>query len=140
MNRLLLALAFLGLPALAHAQPVTAYQLTIFNGTTVVSTTQVAAVNFVCNQPMPTPSIGTVANPRHVYFNDPVNVSPQMACVFTDNGVNGPLSSLPFSTTTYTAEIETINIAGSSPESAASNLFTEPGLAPNAPTGVKVGP
>ena len=122
----------------AQAQVTTSYQLTIFNGATIVSTTQIPAASFLCNQPTPTPPVGTVPNPRHAYFNDPINAG--MVCIFTDNGTTGPLSSLPFGATTYTPELEAINAAGSSPESAASNLFTDPGLAPNAPTGVKVGP
>ncbi len=138
MKKTIIYIGFvLSLANVAKAQTVTSYQLTIFNGATVVSTTQIAAANFVCNSPTPTPPVGTVPNPRHIWFNDPVNAG--MVCLFTDNGTNGPLSSLPFSTTVYTAEIEAINIAGSSPESAASNLFTEPGAALNAPTGVKVG-
>lgn len=137
--RALLALALLSLAApSAFAQATTSYTLTVFNGTTTVSTTVINAANFVCGQTPPPTPVPPVLNPRHAWFQDPANAT--LACIFTDNGTNGPLSSLPNGPTTYTAELLATNSAGSSAESAASNSFTEPGQVAAVPVAVKVGP
>lgn len=132
--RTCLALALLTLATSSvFAQVATSYTLTIFNGATVVSTTVITAANFSCGQ---TPLSGPSINPRHVEFTDPANAA--QVCLFTDNGTNGPLSSLPFGATAYTATLIATNSAGSSAPSAPSPPFTEPGQAPGAPMVVKV--
>lgn len=127
----------LALPAMAAAQVITSYTLTInpAGTTTVTSTTTlpVAAGGVVCNL---TPMVGgSTINPLHVSITDPVNAG--KSCIYVDPGT-GPLASLPFSTVSYTATIHATNTAGNSPESAASLPFSHPGVAPVAPTGLQV--
>ncbi len=138
MKRLLIALGMTAIiltigVAPASAQAVTQYTLTILNGVTVVSTTVISAPNFLCGQ---APVNGTAINPRHIEFTDPANAA--LVCLFTDNGTTGPISSLPFGPTSYTATLIATNSVGNSPVSAPSNSFTEPGSLPGALTGVRV--
>lgn len=116
------------------AQPPTSYTLVISTGTTVVSTTTITAVNFLCNQTPPTGT--TTVNPTRVVFNDPTNAG--QACIFTDNGTTGPLSSLPFGAAVYTATLAATNTVGTSGPSLPSPSFTHPGAVPGVLTGVSV--
>lgn len=129
----LVSLLLAAVPALA--QPPTSYTLVVNTGATVVSTTVITAANFTCNQAPPTTT--TTVNPNKIWFTDPNNVG--QACVFTDNGTTGPLSSLPFGAAIYTATLVATNSAGSSPVSAPSNSFTHPGAVLSAPMGLTVG-
>lgn len=131
--------ASLGLARSAEAQSPSSYilKVTAQGATAPVSTTTLAASGFACAQ---TPKIATptttVLNPTKLVFDDPS--SPSTAdCVFVDNG-SGPLLSIPFGATVYTAVVDVVNVAGTSADSAASNPFSRPGLTANAATGLRV--
>jgi hypothetical protein len=124
------------LTALAQAQAITSYTLTIYSaGTaTVIGTPTVLPITaFSCNQPQPTVTPPT--NPTRVVLNDPVNAG--MACIYQDPGT-GPLSALPFGAAAYEGTLKATNSAATSGESARSLPFTHPGVAPPVPTGVRV--
>lgn len=139
MKRLFLALIYLAIPALVHAQTITSYTFRVYNqgASAPVQTSVFQIANVQCNQPAVTPPTGTVSNPNRVAWNDPVNAG--KACIWNDPGT-GVLFSLPFGAQVYEATIVATNGAGTSPESARSNLFTRPGLPPAVLTGVLVAP
>jgi hypothetical protein len=138
VKKVLLVVGFLAITSAASAQTgiATSYTLAINSPTANVSTTVIPAAGFVCNQAFTTLSNPDI-NPTHVEFNDPVNVSPQMACIYTDPGT-GPLASLPNSATVYTGTLIATNAAGSSAASSPSPSFTHPGAIPGIPLGVSV--
>lgn len=138
-----LALALLLWPALAHAQAVTNYTFKVcVQGSdcgTPVTTYVIPATEVVCSRQKSPPPGGIVSNPRYVDWDDPA--APSTADCRWDSGASsGPLFSLPFSTTiVYVSTLTAVNSAGvPSPESAPSNPFNRPGLAPAARTGLRV--
>lgn len=101
----------------------------------IAGPTTIPLASYVCNQTPPAAASPTV-NPTKIVFDDTVNAN--KACVYTDSGT-GPLLALPFGTNSMEATLMFVTSTGiSSPESARSNSFTRPGVAPTAPTGVKV--
>ena len=136
MIRLVLALACCLLPSLASAQAITSYTLAITapgSPPVLISTTVIQAIAVTCNQAPPVG--GSAINPTRAVFDDPANVG--MVCIWTDPG-SGPLSTLPFGATSYTATLIATDSAGDSPASVASPPFTHPGLVRPAPTGLRL--
>lgn len=135
----LIALAMLALPAVVRAQAITQYNFRVYNqgaSSPIQAPTVLQVANIVCNQSI-TAGTGTVANPSTLVWNDPVNAGKQ--CSWTDPGT-GVLFSLPFGAQVYESTLTAQAGTLTSPESARSNLFTHPGVAPSAPTGLSVKP
>ena len=130
------ALCWLLCPSLASAQSITSWTLRIFNvGNPIpISTTILLASTVVCNQAPP--PAGSSVNPSRAIWDDVDNAG--RVCIWTDPG-NGPLFSVPFDGS-YEASVSATNSAGAGAQSLHAS-FTRPGLAPGAPTGVRlVGP
>lgn len=136
MRRLLLAGVLLLLPAAVQAQTNTGVQLVISGGVSPV-TNVLPIGSIVCGQTASPPG-GTVLNPKNFeYKNVPTDTT---VCRYTDPG-NGPLLSLPFGGTTYTATVAFVNAVGVGPVSNVSNPFSRPGTVPTvAPVSLQVGP
>lgn len=141
MKRLLLVLAFLALPAFAHAQATTAIRVVVSGGASPV-TNDLPLSGWLCGQvKVATPS-GTVHNPSKLQIDDFTDTTQPStkACTYTDDGT-GPLLTRPFGATVYTATAAFLNIVGPGPVSNVSNPFDRPGTAPTAaPTGLKALP
>ena len=123
-------------PSVASAQAITNWTLRIFNvGNPIpLSTTILLASTVVCNQAPP--PAGSSVNPSRAIWDDVNNAG--RVCIWTDPG-NGPLSLVPFDGS-YEASVSATNSAGAGEQSLHAS-FTRPGLAPGAPTGVRlVGP
>jgi len=145
MKRLLLILAVLLVPTLAHAQTITGITLQAMTGGTPVGTPSVTVLTaWTCNQPAPVTPSGTVLNPRTISVPDPIlNPTGLLTgpwCVLKDNGTNGPISKLPFGSAIDTMVASFVNSVGASPSSPGSNPFSEPGTSPNAPTAIVLTP
>ena len=128
------------IPTAAQAQPVTGYTLAVYlrGGDAPTVTHAVPAAEVVCGQPRQT-APAVVANPRYVRWNDPS--APALDCVWDSGATAGPLFALPFSPTQeYDATLRAVNTAGASPESARSNPFSRPGVAPAVLSGLRVLP
>jgi hypothetical protein len=134
MRMLWLCLAFGFSASLVSAQAITGYDVKFYNQGAQASF-QTTSVAFTCNQTKPAAPSGTALNPSTIAFNDPANAG--KACLYTDPGT-GVLGSLPFGAQAYEATVVAKNTAGSSPESARSNLFTRPGAVPPAPQGLQI--
>ncbi len=133
MKRFLLALLFLTLPALAHAQAITSYTVTISG----IAPAVLPIASWVCGVTPKTVAIVGVINPTKIILDDPA--SPTTAdCVYTDPVAGGILHSLPFGPTSYTATALATNSAGNSLVSATSLPFTRPGGVPTAPAGLRL--
>ena len=134
IRRLTLALLLLSLPwrALAQTAPLTGVLVNIYRqGSTAAAvapvTIPIAAV--FCDQPS-TPASGASVNPTIMLWEDPA--APTRDCRWTDTGT-GILSMLAADPAViYQGTIALVNAVGTGPESARSNLFTRPGLAPAA--------
>jgi len=123
----------------AEAQAVTDYRLSIYaqGGAAPITTFAFPASQAVCGQARAAVS-GTQANPTQIRWDDPA--APALDCVRVETA-GGPLFALPFSgTLTYESTLAATNTAGTSPESARSNLFTRPGSSPAAPVNVRLRP
>lgn len=129
-------------PYIANAQSITSSVLTItpVGGTaltpTIIPFASTGVNGFVCNQTPPTLPPGAVLNPGRIIVDDPNNTG--MVCIYTDPG-NGPLKTLPFGATQYTATLMWTDSTGNSVPSIPSQPpFSVPGLVPGVPTGLKV--
>lgn len=140
MNKIVLALSLLLAPlaSFADAQALTGYQIRFYlegGGAAPVSTFDFTAAQVQCGQAKST-APSAVLNPTVVRWDDPAD--PARDCVWTDTGT-GPLFAIPFSATNvYRGRLVAVNAAGQSPESAPSNPFSRPGLAPAAPVNVRL--
>lgn len=137
MRAMLILILVLAAAAPAAAQPITSYTLNIYaaGASAPQTSAPIALATLTCNQTAPTVPPGTVANPTRFFFDDPAATG--KVCVYADAGA-GPLLSLPFGATTYTARLVAVNSAGPSAESAASNPFAHPGMPASAPTGLSL--
>jgi len=143
MKRLLFALAFLALPALAHAQAITSVRIVVSGGAAPV-TNDLPIASVTCGLSKSTEPVvlaGTTHNPSELDWDDP-SAPTTLYCRYKDTGTAGtpsPLIGLPFGATVYTATAAFVNSVGPGPASAVSNPFDHPGQAPaTAPTGLRV--
>lgn len=135
MKTILFSLAVLLAASSAHAQPITKWTTRTYNvgaPTPLSAPVDLLAANVACNVD---PSTVTPSpNPLKLGWDDITN--PGKLCVYTDPGT-GPLLSMPFGGS-YEATITATNSAGTSPESNRAP-FSHPGVAPPAPTGLRLG-
>ncbi len=137
MKTLFVAFALVLVASTASAQSVTKWTARVYN----VGAAQPlsAPVDFVVGQGVacgvdPATITATPTNPLKAVWDDPGAAG--KVCVYTDPGT-GPLLSTPFGGS-YEATLTATNSAGTSPESARAP-FTHPGVAPIAPTGLRLG-
>lgn len=138
MRQALLGLGLLLLATSAQAQSISQYELAIYlqGGVSPVTTATIPVSAWTCGQPVVTVT-GTQVNPSRIRMQDPANAA--LDCVYSDPGT-GPLLALPFNpTAVYEGALRAVNAAGSSGESARSNLFTRPGTVPSVPARVRIG-
>jgi hypothetical protein len=134
MKLLIVLLAALLVAASASAQTITSTTVTVTNTTTGIQTTStLTPANIACGQPKVVGALTT--NARRIVWDDPL--TPALDCIWTDPGT-GVLLALPFGPASYTAVLRFANSVGTSAASAPSLPFTQPGLAPGVPTGVRV--
>ena len=135
MRTVVLSLLLLFVASLASAQAITGYDVRIYNQGASAPLQGPTTLAVVCNQTPPAAPPATVVNPTKIWFTDAANAG--KACVYSESG-SGVLSALPFGAANYEATVVAKNGAGASPESARSNLFSRPGSAPGAPTGLQI--
>ena len=96
------------------AQTIDSYEFRVYDAgaTAPRQTTTVPLSAVQCNQSQPAPFTGTPVNPKHAYWDDPVNVG--RACHW-DMSLNPTIPALPVGS--YDGKLVAVNTAGSSPES-----------------------
>ena len=134
--------AWLTLSGIASAQAITSWTLSTYTVTSigpplvlsaapVVPPTVIPLASATCNQTPPATTSNV--NPTRADWTDPVNAG--KICFWVDPGT-GSIAGAPISSTvTYASIITATNSAGTSPASTPA-LFTRPGVAPVAPTGL----
>lgn len=130
--RWLLVVACVLVPGLVEAQSLTALSVTFYRSgasTPAVAPFDIPIAAMTCGQSRPTVS-GTQINPTQYRVADPT--APTLDCVYNE-AAGGPLFLLPIDgTIAYTARARWRNAVDVGPESADSNPFSRPGLAPTA--------
>ena len=135
MKRVILAVCVvLGVSVPLEAQTIDKWQLRVYNtgAAAPLSTTDLQAAAVTCG--LTTGLVGSTINPNKVGFDDPVTAA--RFCLWTDPGT-GVLNSLPFGAQSYDGTLAAVAGTVSSPESARA-AFTRPGVAPTAPTNLRI--
>lgn len=137
MKRFGMAIGFILIATAVQAQPVTGYTVKFSNqgAPAPFMTTTLPTASWVCGQPKLVVA-PPIVNASKLAVDDPADVTKD--CVYVDNGT-GPLLALPFSVQVYVATIASVDVAGTSADSAVSNPFSRPGTVAPVPTGFRVG-